>query len=101
MLGFAMSIVAPKGRTHRAAEALFQVVRTGFANLPDQRSAAAEMPFTAALRSAFAMFSLKSPSLLAFDKHRAEGKLGPVYSIGRVPCGTQRREILDPGSPEA
>jgi hypothetical protein len=101
MLGFAMSIVAPKGRKHLSADALFQVVRTGFANLPDHRSAEAEIPFTDALMSAFAMFSLKSPSLLAFDKHRAEGNLGTVYSIGRVPCDTQMREILDPVSPES
>jgi hypothetical protein len=101
MLGFTMSIVAPKGRKHLSADALFQVVRTGFANLTDHRSAEAEIPFTDALMSAFAMFSLKSPSLLAFDKHRAEGNLGTVYSIGRVPCDTQMREILDPVSPES
>jgi hypothetical protein len=51
--------------------------------------------------AAFAMFSLKSPSLLAFDKHRAEGNLGTIYAIDRVPCDTQMREILDPVSPEA
>ena len=59
------------------------------------------MPFTDALMSAFAMFSLKSPSLLAFDKHRADGNLGTVYRIGCVPCDTQLREILDPVSPES
>jgi hypothetical protein len=51
--------------------------------------------------SAFAMFSLKAPSLLAFDKHRVEGNLGTLYSIERVPCDTQMREILDPVSPES
>ena len=50
--------------------------------------------------SAFAMFSLKSPSLLAFDKERAEGNLHTIYGIERVPCDTYMREILDPVSPK-
>src|SRR6266850_1112881 len=51
--------------------------------------------------SAFAMFSLKSPSLLAFDKQRAEGNLRTIYGMACVPCDTRMREILDPLSPEA
>ena len=51
--------------------------------------------------SAFAMFSLKSPSLLAFDKQRAEGNLGTIYGIPRAPCDTSMRETLDPVSPES
>jgi hypothetical protein len=51
--------------------------------------------------SAFAMFSLKSPSLLAFDKQRVEGHLGTIDGIGPVPCDTQMRERLEPISPEA
>jgi hypothetical protein len=50
--------------------------------------------------SAFAMFSLKAPSLLAFDKERTEDNLQRVYGIGRVPCDTSMREILDPVKPE-
>src|SRR5436309_5392612 len=50
--------------------------------------------------SAFAMFSLKAPSLLAFDKERAEGNLHTIYGIRRVPCDTYMREILDPVSPK-
>jgi len=50
--------------------------------------------------SAFAMFSLKSPSLLAFDKERAEGNLHTIYGIERVPCDTHMRDILDPVSPQ-
>lgn len=51
--------------------------------------------------SAFAMFSLKSPSLLAFDKQRAAGHLASLDGIERVPCDTRMREILDPVAPEA
>ena len=51
--------------------------------------------------SAFAMFSLKLPSLLAYDKQRAEGNLHTIYGIAHVPCDTSMREILDPVSPES
>jgi hypothetical protein len=49
--------------------------------------------------SAFAMFSLKAPSLLAFDQERTEGNLERIYGIARVPCDTHMREMLDPVSP--
>ena len=96
-----MSSVAPKGRKHLSADALFRLVRSGFAHIPDQRCGDVDISLTDAFMSAFAMFSLKSPSLLAFDKERAEGNLGTIYGIGRVPCDTRMREILDPVFPES
>ena len=96
-----MSLVAPQGRTHLSADALFRMVRSGFANIPDQRDGETEISLADALMAAFAMFSLKSPSRLAFDKHRAEGNLGTIYAMDRVPCDTPMREIRDPVSPEA
>jgi hypothetical protein len=101
MRGFAMSIVAPKGRKHLSADALFRLVRSGFTNIPDYRPGDPDISLTEALMSAFAMFSLKSPSLLAFDKERTEGNLETIYGIERVPCDTYMREILDPVSPES
>jgi len=96
-----MAIVAPKGRKHLSADALFGVVRSGFAAIPEYRLSDTDISLTDALMAAFALFSLKSPSLLAFDKHRVEGNLGTIYAIDRVPCDTQMREILDPVSPES
>jgi hypothetical protein len=96
-----MSIVAPKERKHLAADALFRLVRSGFSTIPDHRSIDAEISLTDALLSAFALFSLKSPALLAFDKQRAEGNLKTIYGITCVPCDTRMREILDPVSPES
>src|SRR6266852_7399051 len=96
-----MSIVAPKGRKHLSADALFGLVRRSFANIADDRGGDVEIPLTDALMSAFAMFSLTSPSLLAFDKQRAEGNLRTIYGMACVPCDTRMREILDPMSPEA
>src|SRR6266436_3410815 len=99
-MGFPMSIVAPKERKHLSADALFHVVRSGFATIPDPRGKDVDISLTDALMSAFAMFSLKAPSLLAFDKERAEGNLHTIYGIQRVPCDTYMREILDPVSPQ-
>jgi len=96
-----MALVAPRERKHLSADALFSVVRSGFAAIPDYRLSDTDISLTDALMAAFALFSLKSPSLLAFDKHRIEGNLGTIYAIDRVPCDTQMREILDPVSPES
>ena len=52
-----MSIVAPQGRKHLSADALFRFMRSGFAHIPDHRSGDPEIAFTDALMSAFAMFS--------------------------------------------
>jgi Transposase DDE domain len=98
--GFLMSIVVPRVRKHLSADALFHLVRSGFASLPDHRLDETEISLTDVLMSAFAMFSLKAPSLLAFDKERAEGNLHTIYGIQRVPCDTYMRERLDPLSPQ-
>ena len=95
-----MSIVAPKARKHLSADALFGLVRNGFAHIPDYRLSETDIALADALMSAFALFSLKAPSLLAFDKERAEGNLHTIYGIERVPCDTHMREILDPLAPK-
>jgi hypothetical protein len=95
-----MAMVAPKARKHLAADALFGLVRNGFAHIPDYRLSEPDISLVDALMAAFAMFSLKAPSLLAFDKERAEGNLHTIYGIERVPCDTYMREILDPLSPK-
>ena len=99
-MGFSMAIVAPKARKHLSADALFHLVRSGFATIPDPRGEDVDISLRDALMSAFAMFSLKAPSLLAFDKERAESNLHTVYGIQRVPCDTYRRERLDPLAPK-
>jgi hypothetical protein len=96
-----MATIAPKGRKHLSADALFRAVYTGFDQIPAHRPATADMTLTDALMSAFAMFSLKSPSLLAFDRERTEGNLHTIYGIQRVPHDTHMREMLDPVAPEA
>jgi len=96
-----MATHAPAVRKHLSADALFSRLRTGFAEIADHRPGTPKIPLADALMSAFAMFSLKSPSLLAFDDERHEGNLQRVYGIGQVPCDTRMREIPDPVDPES
>src|SRR5438445_8344685 len=100
-LRVAMSIVVPKGRKYLCADALFRLLREHFATIADDRVDEVEIPLSDALMSAFAIFSLKAPSLLAFDKQRAEGNLKTIYGITHTPCDTRMRERLDPVSPES
>jgi Transposase DDE domain len=96
-----MAIRAPTVRKHLSADALLGLLRSGFADIGDPRPGDPDISLSDALMSAFAMFSLKSPSLLAFDQERTEGNLQQVYGIKRVPCDTSMREILDPLEPES
>jgi len=94
-------MVAPKGHHDLSADALFALVRKAFSSLGDHRSGTPDIALADVLMSAFAMFSLKAPSLLAFDKERAEDNLHHIYGIERVPCDTSMREILDPVEPDS
>jgi hypothetical protein len=94
-----MANVTPKARKHLSADALFRLVHTGFDHLPDDRPADVAIALPDVLMSAFAMFSLKAPSLLAFDKERAEGNLPTIDGIQRVPCDPYMRARLDLVSP--
>jgi Transposase DDE domain len=96
-----MATRAPAVRKHLSADALLGLLRRGFAALADHRSGDTPISLPDVLMSAFALFSLKSPSLLAFDQERTGGNLHRVYGIERVPCDTAMREILDPVDPES
>jgi Transposase DDE domain len=72
-----------------------------FAQLPDHRRANSSYDLADVLRGAFAMFSLKSPSLLAFKEltKQEEKNLKAIYQIRSIPSDTQMRTTLDPLSP--
>jgi len=83
-------------RKHLNADALFTTMRTGFGKIPDHRPGEVTISLADALMSGFAMFSLKDPSLLAFDERRhAPQNLLTIYGMGNIPCDTTMREILD------
>jgi len=89
-------------RKHLSADALFRTVKESFDKIPDHRHVNSSIPLGDALMSAFAMFSLKDPSLLAFESRReqAEGNLQAIYKIGCIPSDTQMRAILDEREPD-
>lgn len=86
-------------RKHLNADALFEQVHLEFEKIPDLCDTSIEISVADALKSGFAMFSLKYPSLLAFDQRRQDpqkvNNLKTIYHIGTVPCDTQMRTILD------
>jgi len=85
-----------KIRKHLSASGLFDLVYSGFEKVTDHRIGDVKIALTDALMSGFAMFSLKDPSLLAFDKRREQdGNLKRIYKLESVPCDTQMRTILD------
>jgi len=92
---------ARKGRQGLCADALFRLIRERCERLPDARAVPANISLAHALLSAFAMFSLKDPSLLAFDERRRDpsDNFRTVYGIECVPCDSQMRTILDPIDP--
>ena len=91
-----------KIRHQLSADGLFRVVRQGFEKIEDHRPKNVTIPLPDALLSAFAMFSLKDPSLLAFDKRRVEAKnLQTIYGLNKIPSDTQMRTILDEVDPGA
>jgi Transposase DDE domain len=97
----AMALTLGEARKDLSADALFRSLRSQFGSLPDPRSGEVEIPLGDALMSAFAMFSLKDPSLLAFDDRRSDpnDNFRTIYGINRVPSDSQMRAILDPVNP--
>ena len=81
--------------------ALVQTVNAEFAKISDQRRANATYKLTDFLRSTFAMFSLKTPSLLSFDERtKVESRnLKSIYQIEAIPSDTQMRAALGPVEP--
>ena len=92
---------SPKVRKRLSADPLFGLVRSGFERILDHRHEKSTISLGDALMSAFAMFSLKDPSLLAFDGRRRDENMKNLYGIETVPSDTRMREILDPVEPTA
>ena len=92
---------SPNIRKHLNADALFKAVHDDFSKVPDFRRGSPDISMADALMSGFAMFSLKDPSLLAFDERRGtDPNLETIYNIDKAPCDTQMRKILDPVNPD-
>jgi hypothetical protein len=86
---------------HLSFDQLMETLSQAFARIPDHRRANASYPLADFLRSAFAMFSLKSPSLLSFQEQTQpeRSNLRALYQIKQIPSDTQMRAALDPVEP--
>jgi hypothetical protein len=89
-------------RKHLSADALIRSVRASFEEVGETRKGNATISMEDALMSSYAMFSLKDPSMLAFERRRRaqEHNLKTVYKLKAIPCDTQMRTILDPLPPD-
>ncbi|MGB9132409.1 MAG: transposase [Methanosarcina sp.] len=88
-----------KQRKDLNADTLFSSIRSSFESLEDHRSEKAQIHLADAYMSAFALFSLKDPSLLAFEARQPDTNLKTIYKVNKVPCDTQMRKILDEQDP--
>ncbi len=94
----------PVSRKDLSAHGLYQVVRTSFESFPDSRQVR-KLSLPDVLMSGLAMFSLKYPSLLQFDRCRhaqaVRHNLRTLFGIRQAPCDTYMRERLDEVEPHA
>jgi len=70
-------------------------VRKKAEKIKDHRKQKINISLPDTLMSAFAMFSSKEPSLLAFDEKRNEENMKNIYNIKDVPSDTHMRTLLD------
>jgi hypothetical protein len=81
-------------RKHLHFDALIRLVRERFEKIPDSRRCPLySLPDT--LMAGLAMFSLKDPSLLAFQSRVRDGNLASIFGLKVIPSDSQEREVLD------
>jgi hypothetical protein len=89
----------PRLRRHLHFDALVPLVRRRFEQLPEQRRCPT-FPLADTLMAALALFALKDPSLLAFQRRALDHNLRSVFGLKSIPCDTQMRTILDQVHPD-
>jgi hypothetical protein len=96
----------PPFRKHLSAPALISTIYKQFSKIPDnsQFSRDPSISLTDHLMSGLAVFGLKCPSLLEYERKRKEiatdQNLRDLYNIQKSPSDTYLRERLDPVNPE-
>ncbi len=84
-----------------SADGMLRQIREGMAKIKEHRPMNVSIPLVDGLMSGLALFVLKDPSLLAFEKRReAPENLRQVFGIEQIPSDTQMRTILDGVDPE-
>lgn len=84
-------------------EEMMKSLSEEFEQIEDNRRANAKYKLGDMLRSGFAMFSLKSPSLLSFEEQSEQERenLKNIYQLKALASDTQMRAILDGVSPKS
>jgi len=95
-------VVPPKTRKHLSFDPLIRQIRLRAKQLSGTRDEShCGYSMADAVLSAVALFSLKDPSLLAFQERRNDENMKNLFRIRQVPSDTQMREILDPLQPDS
>ena len=86
----------PKSKRYLSADGLIEILRKRFDLVPDRRRQnSITYSLSNTLMAAFAMFSLKDPSLLAFQERADDEAIRSLFKIAKVPSDSQMRETLD------
>ena len=92
-----------KLRKSLSAPGLLGTVRKVFRSVPDTRVGHSPLALADALMSGLAVFSLKYPSLLQFDRQRGDPaeayNLRTLYGVEHAPCDTQMRALVEEVAP--
>lgn len=93
-------------RKQLSAPGLLNAIYRQFSKIPDPREFSKDtvISITDHLMSGLAVFGLKCPSLLDYDRKRSENviaqNLHDLYHVNTPPCDTYLRERLDQIDPE-
>jgi hypothetical protein len=90
---------SPRLRRHLHFDALVPLIRRRFEELPEQRRCPT-FPLADTLMAGLALFALKDPSLLAFQRRALDHNLRSVFGLKAIPRDTQMRTILDAVDPD-
>ena len=94
-----------KERKNLSTKGLLKFISNYFKTIKDEeRKRGCQFSLNDCLMAGLAIFGLKYPSLLKFEKERKEnepliGNLERLYNIDKTPCDTQLRERLDVVNP--
>lgn len=99
--GVVMSKGASLGRVNRHLhfDALVRQARQRFGTIPDDRRQP-RFSLPDALMAGLALFCLKDPSLLAFQRRHLDDNLHRVFGLTAIPSDSQLRTILDDVNPD-
>jgi hypothetical protein len=89
----------PRERRHLHFDALVRLARQRFEKIADQRRCP-DFSLADTLMAGLAVFSLKDPSLLAFQRRTLDHNLRSVFGLKAIPSDTQMRAIIDEVAPQ-